>query len=144
MVVWCEYECGSILLCNPSIVTGVCLSLCTAPGASRPVKEPAVVWFIEIIWQGSRLWKAQLEQHFWWISYDLSLTLYSFLLWKRHPTARVLACMRGNKGQASDNMRTVCARQGRSAPQGTEGGSVNNPNAGRKPHGVKVAFVINN
>lgn len=25
-----------------------------APGACRPVREPTVIWFIEIIWQGNK------------------------------------------------------------------------------------------
>ncbi len=33
-----------------------------APGACRPVREPTVIWFIEIIWQGNRAWKMQLQE----------------------------------------------------------------------------------
>ena len=71
--------------------------------------------------------------------------VYSFLLWNRHPrSTRGGPGMSDRASQLNDNISTVFTHLGLHFLSGGTGGSERDPNVGRKPHRVKVAFVINN
>lgn len=74
--------------------------------ACQPVRKPAVIWFIEIIWHGAGPWRTRsgVFPMIWaWV--------YSFLLWNTHPdSTRMGPRMSNRAGQLNNNIHTVFTR----------------------------------
>lgn len=90
-----------------SVVTYNWLSLCACP-RHQPVQEPTVIWFIEIMWQGTEPCRSRFD-----VFPMIWAWVYSFPLWNRHPYSTCIGPRTSNgASQLNYNIRTVFTRLG--------------------------------